>query len=117
MALTQTQISQVWGWWPTGDCGPLTFYTSHKRHVTVAYPRAPPKEPPSWKQKIEQTRFRSAARLWSLQPNSTRDAWTLACKRAQLSISGFNFWMYVHLRHDEPAARTVQRQSGVNLGY
>jgi len=106
----------MWGWWPTGDWGPFTFYTSHKRKLTVAYLRAPPKEPPSWKQRIEQQRFKNAANLWTLLPDATKRAWTAAAKAAHLTISGFNFWMHCQLRSDFAAALTVQRQSGINLG-
>ena len=109
-------LTRLWGLWPTGDFGPWTFYTSHKRHVVVAYPKAPPKDPPSWKQLVEQARFRNAGNLWSLLPAATKAAWTAAAKRAKLSISGFNFYMYVQLRQDFDAARTVQRQSGIDLG-
>lgn len=105
----------MWGWWPTGDWGPFTFYTSHRRKLTVAYPRSPPKEPPSWKQQIEQTRFADAGHLWSALPITRRDAWRNAAKRCHLSISGFNFFMYVQLKQDWAAARTVQRQSGIDL--
>lgn len=110
-------ITKFWGWWPTGDWGPFTFYTSHRRHLTVAYPRSPPKEPPSWKQKFAQADFQLAAEAWSLLTRPIKDRWTLAAKRAHLRISGFNFWMYVQIRHDVAAARTVQRQSGIDLGF
>jgi len=117
MKPTPPSITQFWGYWPTGDWGPFTFYTSHRRKVTVAYPRAPPKEPPSWKQRFVQQDFRFAAEAWTMLPNTTKAKWKLAAKQAHLTISGFNFWMYVQLRHDTAAARTVQRQSGVDLGF
>jgi len=108
-------ITAMWGLWPTGDFGPFTFYTSHQRKNVVAFLKAPPLEPPSWKQRLQQTRFANAARLWSLLPTATRQAWTTACRRAHLKITGFNFFVYVHLRQDLAAARTIQHQSGVDL--
>jgi len=110
------EITRLWGLWPTGDFGPFTFYTSHRRQRVVAFLKAPPKTPPSWKQKIAHTRFRDAANLWTLQPKATRDNWTNACKRAGLSITGFNLWMHCRIRNDLTPARTIQRQTGIDLG-
>lgn len=116
MKIAYAQFSRIWGWWPTGDFGPLTIYTSHVRAEPVAYLKAPPDKPPSWKQKIAQTDFRNAAHLWSALPTATKQAWLTAAKRAHLSISGFNFWMHVKIKNDVAAARTVQHQARIDLG-
>jgi len=43
-------IIALLGFNPTGDLGPFTIYTAHDRRPVV-FPKAPPKEPPSWKQR------------------------------------------------------------------
>ena len=116
MKPTSCPISRLWGLWPTGDFGPYTLYTSHKRKTVVAFVKAPPLEPPSWKQRLQTTRFQNAHTLWRALTQPARDAWTLACKRARLTISGYNFFIHVHTTQDFPAARTIENQSGISLG-
>ena len=116
MKLSDFQFSKVWGWNPTGDFGPFTFYTSHKRQVVVGYMKAPPDKPPSWKQKLCRTRFKNLGILWHQLGGDRRRAWTLAAERANLRISGFNLWTHCQITGNWSTALTVQRQSKVNLG-
>lgn len=115
MKLSNLQITRMWGWWPMGDFGPLTFYTSHRRKVVVAFVKAPPKSPPTWKQRLNHTRWKNCIHLWNLLTPANRADWTEAATRARLAITGYNFWMYTHMTGDRAAALTVQRQSGVDL--
>ena len=116
MKLSELQFTKVWGWNPTGDFGPFTFYTSHKRKAVVAFLKAPPDKPPSWKQQLCRTAFQNLGSLWKALGADRREAWSLAADRANLRISGFNLWTYSQITGDWTAAQTVQRQSHVDLG-
>jgi len=116
MKLHELQFTKVWGWNPTGDFGPYTFYTSHKRKLVVAFLKAPPDKPPSWKQKLCRTRFKNLGIVWKELGADRREAWNRAAARAHLRISGFNLFTYAQITGDWSAVQTVQRQSGVDLG-
>ena len=116
MKLSQAQLSRVWGWWPTGDFGPMTYYTSHLRQRTIGFLKAPPDKPPSWKQRVCRQNFRYVGTLWNALTPEQRQAWETAALRARLRISGINLFTYGHLTKDWSAVQTVQRQSGVDLG-
>jgi len=114
MKLAQQNLFRFLGWNTQGDLGPWTFYTN-KRRALVWFLKAPPKNPPTWKQRLQRARFTFAAILWqSLQPDQ-RAAWGTAARRAHLRITPYNFFCYVQLRRDFAAARTVAHQSGVDL--
>jgi len=109
-----TALFRFLGWNTQGDLGPYTFYTN-KRRALIWFVKAPPTKPPSWKQRLQRARFTFAALLWSQLAPEQRAAWATATQRAHLKVTPLNFFMYVHLRHDYAAARTVAHQAGVQL--
>jgi len=114
MKATRQALFRYLGWNTQGDLGPYTFYTS-KRKGLVWFVKAPPKSPPTWKQRLQRTRFQNAALLWHQLTPDQRAAWTTATARAHLKVTAYNFFLYVHLRRDWAAARTVQHQTGIEL--
>jgi len=114
MLLGETKIFHFLGFSAQGDLGGWTFYTD-KRGNLVFFVKSPPLEPPSYLQTHQRNRFRTAANKWrTLQP-SERANWMLAAERAHLNIHGYDFYVYVQLRHDYAAAATVARQANLTL--
>lgn len=97
-----------------GDIGPMTFYTS-KRKKLVAFDRAPPLNPPSPKQEIMREFYRTCARTWRASGTTNRKQWQLACRKANLWISGYNLWCWYSRTLNESALKTIERQSGQSL--
>lgn len=99
---------------PTGDLGPFTIYTS-RRAGTVWFLKSPPTSPPTVHQLRQRNRFRLAAAAWRAQPQETRDAWNLACRRAHLYLHGYNLFVWWQLRRLRSTLATIERQSGITL--
>jgi len=97
-----------------GDVGPWTFYTS-KRNGLVWFVKAPPLEPPSRLQTKQRNRFRLVAAVWRSLGSQRREVWKVACERAYLQITPYNFFTYYLMSGDEHAVRTVENQSGTSL--
>lgn len=114
MKTVEPALFRFLGWNTQGDLGPYTFYTN-KRGALVWFLKAPPTKPPTWKQRLQRARFAFAATLWRSMTPQQRAAWTKAAQRAHLKITPLNFFVYVHLRRDFAAARTVAHQAGVHL--
>lgn len=102
------------GFHVTGDLGPFTFYTSRLKGL-VWFPRSPPLEPPSPLQIHQRNKFRRAARLWHGLDPSRRNQWKVACQRANLAITYYNFFVYYVTTNDVAAVETIEQQSGLNL--
>jgi hypothetical protein len=98
----------------TGDVGPWTLYTS-KRGALVFYPRVPALSPPSAQQFSQRQRFSQAASLWRMMPQSARDNWELATKRASLKLTGYNLFTFWYTRRDLDIIRTIERQTSLQL--
>lgn len=102
------------GWNTQGDLGDFTFYTN-KQRLLVWFVKAPPLEPPSFLQLHQRNRFRFAALSWqALRPEQRQD-WETASKRAHLTITGYDFYVYHQLIDDPEGLKTVERQSGIPL--
>lgn len=98
----------------TGDIGPLTFYTSQRAKL-VAFPRAPPLNPPSPTQEIIREYFREQATAWRNLTNDQRAQWLEAAKRCNLHITGYNLWCWFYRSRNEQQLQTIERQSGITL--
>jgi len=97
-----------------GDIGPLTMYTSRRRKLVV-FLRAPPLNPPSQTQEIMRDLFRNYAAAWRAAGQAVRDQWKQATQRANLSLTGYQLWVWFSRTRDEPALRTIERQSSLTL--
>ncbi len=102
------------GWNTQGDLGPYTLYTD-RRQSLVIFLKAPPRTPPSWRQKAQRNRFRQAASLWNALSPDRRKAWQLATDRAHLALTGYDLFIYFTLKNDRPAIQTIERQTHVKL--
>lgn len=99
---------------PTGDLGPLTSYTS-KRRKPVWFLKAPPTTPPTGWQIKQRNLFRQIARHWNQLTPAARADWETAAKRAHLTITGLNLFVYFHATGNRKVLRTVERQSRLHL--
>jgi len=99
---------------PTGDWGPLTFYTN-RRGKPVAFLKAPPTKPPTARQTYQRNAFRLVGRLWQTLTNQQRATWETASRTASLSITGYNLFLYYTLTNDTAAIRTIEQQTGLTL--
>lgn len=116
MALTPDKLASIMGLRPTGDLGPLTWYT--KTSGTIVYfPRSPPKCPPTDRQIYQRNQLRRAAIAWQLLDAATRANWEQATKRLSLRLTGYNLWTYYHITGDTSIIDTVSRHSGLDLHY
>lgn len=97
-----------------GDLGPWTFYTD-KRKGLVYFVKAPPLEPPSLLQESIRNSIRLAAYTWRSLSEETQRDWELASKRAHLSITGYNLFVFWLLRHEDAAIHTIERLTNIKL--
>lgn len=111
---TIKQLYHWLGWSTQGDLGPFTFYTN-KRKGLVWFPRSPPKCPPSQLQVRQRNAFRLAAEVWDQIPTEHRRKWDQAARRAHLSITGYDLFIYWCTTNDTPAVNTVEHQSQLTL--
>lgn len=111
MLATDRRFVSILGFRPTGDLGPLTFYTA-KNGKIVVFPRAPPLQPPSQRQRHQRNLFRHAAAVWQTLPGSRRAQWTALARDNYLRITGYNLFVYYQLKHDAAAIRTLKPSWG-----
>jgi hypothetical protein len=102
------------GWRPTGDLGPLTYYTTKKGRV-VAYPRSPPLSPPSARQVLQRSKWQAASLRWQALAQTTRIKWSTAAKRANLRYTGYSLWMRWATTSCEGLRKTITHQTGITL--
>jgi alpha-ketoglutarate-dependent taurine dioxygenase len=112
--ITDPESRWLLGWNVQGDLADWTFYETSAGAI-VAFPKAPPKSPPSNWQKIQRGRFSAAALAWQTLPHETRNAWERATLRLSLGLNGYNLWVYWHVKRDTPAIRTIECLSGEEL--
>jgi hypothetical protein len=114
MLTDKAHLLKLLGLRPTGDLGPYTIYTS-KRRATVAFPRSPPMKPPSPKQTLQRHRWKASAAAWANLPQPIRDDWEHAAKRAHITITGHNLFMWFTLAGDRATIQTIEHQSSIHL--
>lgn len=107
-------IWQYLGFRPTGDLGPLTFYTT-RRGETVFFPKAPPLNPPSYLQTVQRNRFRTAAKTWKALPELERQNWEAVTRKAKLTINGYNLFVWYLLRDGEKTATAFAERYDIQL--
>lgn len=97
-----------------GDLGGWTFYTTQRGEV-VFFPKSPPLNPPTAKQMVQRCKFAQAGKLWKCKTEEAREQWRLAVRRANLRLTGYNLWTYWITTSDEPALRTIERETNLVL--
>ena len=98
----------------SGDVDGITIYTDrHGRKV--AYPKAPPKEPPTQMQVDVRAKFKAAqAEYMGLTPQQKED-YELLTKAASLCMTGQNIFISTAMRHTQGILDTIQLQTGITV--
>lgn len=98
----------------TGDLGGMTAWRNMGGRI-VWIDKSPPLNPPSTLQTQFRNMYRQYAAAWRALPAARRAAWLRAAKDAHLYVTGYNLWTYYQRTLDEPAIRTIERQTGETL--
>jgi hypothetical protein len=98
----------------SGDVDGYTIYTDMKGRK-VAFPQAPPKEPPSPLQISHRARFRQAQEAWTALTVPEKEALELACQRASLAMTGQNIYIAIALKNQPGLVETLERQTDLAL--
>ena len=105
---------QVMGMIVSGDIGPLTIYTDrHGRKI--AFPKAPPKEPPTDLQVSHRARFRSAQQEYMALSHVKRNDWERLSRRASLCMTGQNLYIHIAMKGGLVNLDTLMRQTGLTV--
>lgn len=104
----------ILGFQVSGDIGGLTIYTD-RYGKKVAFPKSPPKDPPSEKQLHQRMRFREAQLSWTGLSNQVKKDYENLCRIANVPMTGQNIWIHTALRNDRRAIKTLIRQTGVTV--
>jgi len=104
------------GFRPTGDIGDFTLYTNRKKSI-VCFPKTHPGKPFTSRQLANMRQFAAIASVWRSISSASRADWSRACQLAGLTITPYNLFVYANMQPDTSTLETVQRQSGVYLGY
>lgn len=98
----------------SGDVDGITIYTDrHSRKI--AYPKAPPKEPPTPEQVAIRARFKAAQAEYMTHPLPKRELWENICRRANLCMTGQNLFIHVAMKHTYASLDTLMRQTGISV--
>lgn len=116
MRLTERFPWRLIGIRPTGDVGDYTLYTNRKGKL-VCFLKTRPGKPFTARQKANMRQFTAIASVWRSMSPALRLDWQRACQRAGLTITPYNLFVYANMQPDCSTLQTVQRQSGIYLGY
>lgn len=98
----------------SGDVDGVTIYTD-RYNRKVAYPKAPPKEPPTKMQVDVRNRFKAAqAEYMGLTPLQKR-AYEDLTQKASLCMTGQNLFIHVAMKRTYGTLTTLQDQTGVTV--
>jgi hypothetical protein len=98
----------------SGDVAGYTIYTDMLGRK-VAFPQAPPKEPPSPLQISHRARFRMAQEAWTALTDSEKAVLELATQRASLAMTGQNLYIAIALKNQPGLVETLERQTDLSL--
>lgn len=104
----------LWGIIAWGDFADLTMYRGHQCQVIV-FAKTWPDRPPSAEQLAHRAAYKAAATAWSALSADQRAQWNLACRRASLTMHGYNLWLHWNLTGDDKAIATLERQTNTTL--
>lgn len=104
----------LWAYLAWGDFADFTFYRGHQCQVIV-FLKTWPDKPPSSEQLAHRAKYKAAVDAWWVLSPAQREQWHLACRRASLTMHGFNLWMHWKLTADDEAIATLERQTSTTL--
>lgn len=96
----------------SGDVDGITIYTDRYGRK-VAYPKAPPKEPPTAFQTYYRGRFKTAQANYMALTVTQKAEYEDLTKRANLCMTGQNLFIHVALKHTFGLLNTLQQQTAV----
>jgi hypothetical protein len=106
--------AQAMGFIVSGDVAGYTIYTDmHGRKV--AFPQAPPVEPPSPLQIQHRARFRIAQQAWTALTVAEKATLELCTHRASLAMTGQNLYLAIALKNQAGLVATLERQTDLTL--
>jgi len=105
---------QLMGLSVAGDCGGYSIYTDRYKRK-IAYPKSPPKDPPSQKQIDQRAAFRNAQASWKVLSAQQKQNLEDACRKTSIPLTGQNLYMHTIMVRDKDAYHTIERQSGITL--
>ena len=116
MLLTQQFPWRLLGFRPTGDIAQWTLYTNKKGDL-VCFLKTHPGKPFTSRQRALMRQFTAIASVWRSMSPASRQAWEEATRRAGLTITAYNLFVYANMQPDCSTLQTIQRQSGIYLGF
>lgn len=114
MKTTLTGYLNFFGVRIQGDIGPITCYRSSRRGL-VWFPKAPPKCPPTDLQIDHRDKWKDIIENWTELPAATKENWERLTRRASLSLSGINLYIWWRCSQDDAIIQTLQRQTGISV--
>lgn len=100
----------------SGDLGPLTIYTDRLGRK-IAFPKSPPKKPPSPAQVIQRARFSSAQAAYMALSDPQKESYELLTILASFCLTGQNLFISVALTHSFQFLDTIERQFGIQVEH
>jgi len=98
----------------SGDVDGITIYTDrHGRKV--AYPKAPPKEPPTKMQVDCRARFKAAQAQYMAMSQADRDDYEDLSRAAALCLTGQNLVIHVAMKGAFGLLDTLMQQTGITV--
>lgn len=98
----------------SGDVDGITIYTDRYARK-VAYPKAPPKEPPTQMQVDVRARFAAAQAEYMGLSSSEKAAYEELTKGASLCMTGQNIFISVAMKRTFGILQTLMDQTGVTV--
>lgn len=98
----------------SGDIDGLTIYTN-RFGKKVAFPKAPPKEPPSARQIIQRAAFKTAQAAWMNLSGTQKTSLEDATKKVSAPLTGQNLYISSIIRNSNSDLITFESQSGITL--
>lgn len=98
----------------SGDVDGITIYTDRYSRK-VAYPKAPPKEPPTKMQIDVRARFKAAQAEYMDLSAAEKTNYELLTKAAALCLTGQNLFISVAMKRNYEILTTLQEQTGYSV--
>lgn len=98
----------------SGDIGDLTIYTN-RFGKKVAFPKSPPKKPPSPRQVFQRDSFRNAQAAWNSLTKQQKNNLEMAVLALSAPLTGQNLYISAVIRQSNNDLVTFEKQSQINL--
>ena len=108
--------ANILGFQVSGDLGPLTIYTDRIGRK-IAFPKSPPKKPPSPAQAVQRERFRLSQVAYMALSQDQKDNYELLVIRASFCLTGQNLFISVALTHSFQFLDTIERQFNISVEH